>query len=54
MGQAKLAGLIIDRREIGQPGEFDHLTDAELVAKATRDARELGLLAPTKPALTEH
>ena len=46
MGMAKLTGLIIDRREIGQPGEFDHLTDAELVAKAARDARELGIAGP--------
>ena len=46
MGMAKLAGLIIDRREIGQPGEFDNMTDAELVAKAARDARELGIAGP--------
>ena len=46
MGMAKLTGLIIDRREIGQPGEFDHLTDAELVARATREARELGIAGP--------
>ena len=46
MGMAKLAGLIIDRREVGQPGEFDHLTDAELVERAVREARELGLPVP--------
>ena len=47
MGKAKLAGLIVDRREVGSPGEFDHLTDAELVAKAARDARDLGIAGPT-------
>jgi hypothetical protein len=25
--QAKLADLIVDRREVGGAGEFDHLTD---------------------------
>jgi hypothetical protein len=29
-------------------GEFDHLTDEERVEKAARDARELGLIAPTE------
>jgi hypothetical protein len=43
MGKAKILGLIIDRREAGEVGAFDHLTDEELVAEATRRARELGL-----------
>ena len=47
MGKAKLTGHIIDRREVGQPGEFDHLSDAELVSEAARLARELGLPVPT-------
>jgi len=29
-------------------GDFDHLTDEELVEKTARDARELGLIAPTE------
>ena len=48
LGKAKLTGHIIDRRETGTPGEFDHLTDAELVEKAARGARELGLTSPTE------
>ena len=48
MGQAKIVGAIIDRREVAGPGEFDHMTDAELIEKAARDARELGLTAPTE------
>ena len=27
MGKAKLTGHIIDRREVGRPGEFDHLSN---------------------------
>jgi phage terminase small subunit len=59
MGKAKLTGLIVDRREVGSAGEFDHLTDEELVAEATRMARELGLLPPETgtlclPSPTKH
>lgn len=46
MGKARVQGLIIDRREVGDPGEFSEMTDAELVAKAARDARELGIAGP--------
>lgn len=46
MGQARIVGAIIDRREVGEPGEFTELTDAELVAKAAREARELGIAGP--------
>jgi hypothetical protein len=52
MGKAKLAGLIVDRREVGGAGEFDHLTDEELVAEASRMARELGLLPPETGSLS--
>ena len=47
MGKAKLTGHIIDRREVGQPGELTSLSDSELVEKAAREARELGLPVPT-------
>ena len=43
MGKAKILGLIIDRREVGDVGAFDGLTDEELVRKAEEKARELGL-----------
>ena len=43
MGKAKILGLIIDRREVGDVGAFDGLTDEELIREATRRARELGL-----------
>jgi hypothetical protein len=46
MGKAKLLGLIVDRREVGDAGAFDDLTDEVLVALAARKARELGLVGP--------
>jgi len=46
MGQARILGVIIDRREVGDPGEFSEMSDAELVAKAAREARELGIAGP--------
>jgi hypothetical protein len=46
MGKAKLLGLIIDRREVGDVGAFDSWTDEELVKEATRLARSLGIAGP--------
>jgi hypothetical protein len=46
MGKAKILGLIIDRREVGDAGAFDSLTDEELVARAVKKARELGIAGP--------
>ena len=46
MGKAKLLGLIIDRREVGDAGAFDALTDEELVSEAAKKARELGIAGP--------
>jgi hypothetical protein len=46
MAKAKILGLIIDRREAGDVGAFDALTDEELVALAAKKARELGLAGP--------
>lgn len=46
MGKAKLCGLIIDRREVGDIGRFDGLTDEQLVREAARLARSLGFAGP--------
>ena len=46
MGKAKILGLIIDRREVGDAGAFDDMTDEELVRNAARLARELGIAGP--------
>lgn len=43
MGKAKILGLIIDRREVGEVGAFDHMTDDELVEEAKKRAAALGL-----------
>ena len=43
MAKAKLLGVIIDRREVGDVGGFDTLTDDESVALAAKQARELGI-----------
>ena len=46
MGKARLLGLIIDRREVGEVGAFDHMTDEELVNEAKKRAESLGLPPP--------
>jgi hypothetical protein len=46
IGKARITGQIIDRREVGDAGAFDALTDEELVAKAAQQARELGVAGP--------
>ena len=43
MAKAKLLGLVIDRREVGDAGKFDDMTDEELIAAAAKKARELGI-----------
>ena len=43
LGMARILGLIIDRREVGNVGAFDDMTDEELVRKAAKKARELGI-----------
>jgi phage terminase small subunit len=40
-----LAGVRVERKEIGQPGEFDHLTDDELLAQIRERLAKLGWLA---------
>jgi hypothetical protein len=46
IAMARICGLIIDRREVGDVGAFDHLSDDELVEEAKRSAAKLGLLRP--------
>jgi hypothetical protein len=38
-----LTGLRIDRREVGAPGEFEHLSDEELAAWITAQSAKLDL-----------
>jgi hypothetical protein len=45
---ARILGLIIDRREVGEAGAFDGLTDAELMERATKKAEELGVPGPPR------
>lgn len=39
----KHLGILIERREIGEPGEFDRLADEEVMAEMRKEAAELGL-----------
>lgn len=41
LGKAKVGGLIVEKREIGGPGEFSHLTDEELDAIIQRNLQVL-------------
>jgi hypothetical protein len=43
MGKAKILGLILDRREVGEVGAFDHMTDEQLLEHAKKQAEALGL-----------
>lgn len=44
---ARCQGLFIDRKEIGQPGDFDRMDDAELDQAIAEQARELADLDPS-------
>ena len=46
MAKAKILGLIIDRREVGNVGPFDGFTDEQLVEDAVKRARALGIAGP--------
>lgn len=46
MGKARICGLIIDRREVGDAGAFDGHTDDQLIEDAVRHARSLGVAGP--------
>jgi hypothetical protein len=48
IGKAKILGLIIDRREVGEVGAFDHMTDEQLMQEAMDRARRLGLAGPAE------
>lgn len=41
--KAKLAGLVIDRKESGDPGDFKKLSADELRSRISREAAELGV-----------
>ena len=42
-GIARISGLIVERREVGDPGEFARMTDEELDAALAAQAKALGL-----------
>jgi hypothetical protein len=42
---ARIKGMLVDRHEIGQPGEFARMTDEELDAALMQQARALGFPA---------
>jgi hypothetical protein len=46
IGKAKICGLIIDRREVGEAGAFDNMTDEQLIEEATARAKRLGFAGP--------
>jgi hypothetical protein len=46
LGKAKILGLIIDRREVGEAGAFDNMTDEQLIEEAKKRAEALGLPPP--------
>ena len=48
LGKAKILGLIIDRREVGDAGAFDNMTDEELVEEAKKRAAALGIAIDPK------
>ena len=50
IGMARICGLIIDRREVGEAGAFDHMTmtDEQLIEEAQKRARQLGLAGPAE------
>jgi hypothetical protein len=44
--RAKINGLLVDRKEIGGPGAFAHLSDEELQARLMTLVARLGLAPP--------
>jgi hypothetical protein len=53
LGKAKILGLIIDRREVGDVGAFDGHTDEQLIDEARKRAAALGI-TPDLPDPTKH
>ena len=43
---AKVQGMLIERSEVGQPGDFDAVPDDELREEAQRLAKQAGIDAP--------
>ena len=43
---AKVQGMLIERSEVGQPGDFDAIPDDELREEAQRLAKQAGLAEP--------
>lgn len=43
MGQARLAGLIVDKKEVGAAGDFENMQAADLAKELVKEAAELGL-----------
>ena len=39
---AKYLGMVVDKKELGKPGDFDHLTDEELAAEVAKVAGRIG------------
>jgi hypothetical protein len=48
-GKAKITGQIIDRAEVGKPGEFDSMTEKELVEFIVSNIKELGFEVQLPP-----
>jgi hypothetical protein len=44
MGRAKIAGLVIDKKEVGAAGEFDHMSNDELRAYIAAEAQALNII----------
>lgn len=42
-GKAKITGQIVDRAEVGQPGEFEQMTEDQLRQYIARNLAGLGL-----------
>jgi hypothetical protein len=40
-GRAKIAGLVVDKKEVGAPNEFDNMSDDELGAFISQKAEAL-------------
>jgi phage terminase small subunit len=43
LGKAKVAGLIVERKEVGKPGDFEGMNVDELRDYITREAARLGI-----------
>jgi hypothetical protein len=48
MGKARILGLVVDRREVGEVGAFDHMTDEQLMEDVMARAKRLGLAGPAE------